>query len=271
MLRACMEGKVIRSAVWLAFACNIKVAALLVAPALGAWWLVRGKGWRFAAWSAGLALAGWAWPLIACPREFLGNVFGYGGYWGIWGIPYWLRELGGERFAGVIYHDFTPEQTRVVQLLKYGTLGAAVAFGWARRWHDAAGLFRTLAITWLTFLIFSPSVGAQYLVWPAAFLLVWSPGWYAATTAASSVFLAAFYTILCRGWPWDFGVSNKDTCPLWLPWSNVAWLATVAAGIAAVLSRKPLPGAGPEPHTEQAQDHGERDVREREACVAGVE
>ena len=140
------------------------------------------------------------------------------------GFRYWMRQFGGTGFAGVIYHDLTTEQAWVMGMLKYGVLAGAAFVGWIRRREDESGLFRTLALTWLVFLIFSPSVAAQYLVWPAAFLLVWSPRWYAGITLAASVFLGAFYTILCRGWPWDFGVSDKDTCPLWLPWSNIAWV-----------------------------------------------
>ena len=250
---ACVDGKVVRSAAFLALACNIKVAALLAAPALGAWWLFRGQGRKFFAWSACIALAGWSWPLAVCPAAFLTNVFGYSGFWGIWGIWYWMRQFGGTGFAGVIYHDLTTEQAWVMGMLKYGVLAGAAFVGWIRRREDESGLFRTLALTWLVFLIFSPSVAAQYLVWPAAFLLVWSPRWYAGITLAASVFLGAFYTILCRGWPWDFGVSDKDTCPLWLPWSNIAWVGVVVAGVGTVLSRNRFPENVSEPNTAEAK------------------
>jgi len=58
--------------------------------------------------------------------------------------------------------------------------------------------------------VFASGVGAQYLVWLAPFFLLHSPRWYAAVTAASAVFLFAFYTTISHGLPWNRGISTAD-------------------------------------------------------------
>jgi hypothetical protein len=211
----------------LAFACNIKVSALLMAPAFGAWALAadRKGAAKFVGTAALVTLAGWSWPLLACPGAFTKNVLGYGGYWGIWGITQVLRATGNPDFAKISYVGLSAAQTTVISTLKLVIIGSALGLAWLWRKRD---IFPTVAATWLIFLVFAPGVAAQYLVWPASFLLLWSPRGYAAVTAGCAVFLAAFYTVICNGWPWVLGVSTSANTPNWLPWTYAAWLPCVA-------------------------------------------
>ena len=222
----------------LAIACNIKVSALIIAPAFGAWALAQSRAGavRFTLASGLLTLAGWAWPLIACPDAFLRNVLGYGGYWGIWGITNLLRATGNPDFAKISYVNLSAAQNTIISVLKCVVIGSALGLAWFRRKQD---LFVTVAAIWLVFLVFAPGVAAQYLVWPAPFLLLWSERWYAGVTAGCSVFLAAFYTAICNGWPWVLGISTAANTPHWLPWTHVAWVPCVAWLIVAIARLRP--------------------------------
>lgn len=224
---ASMEERWVASAGWFALACNVKVAPLLVAPVFFLWWLRRGKGWHFTALSAGLTLLGWAWPLVACPGAFLGNVLGYSGFWGFWGVTYWLFQSGLPAFHIVDFHHLPPAEATVTQALKFAIIAATLVIAWRTR--HAETIFRPLAAVWLVFMVFAPGVVGQYFVWPAAFLLVAAPRAYALVTAACSVFLFIFYTALCHGLPWDFGVGDHTTNPVWMPWSNLAWAGFITA------------------------------------------
>lgn len=224
---ASVEERLVPSACWFALACNVKVAPLLLAPIFFAWWLQRRRGWHFAAVAGTLTLLGWAWPLIACPHAFLKNVLGYSGFWGFWGISFWLYQSGVPAFHVVDFHHLPLAETLVTQGLKFSIIAATLFIGWRTR--GAETIFRPLAAVWLVFMVFAPGVVGQYLVWPAPFLLVACARSYALTAAACSIFLFIFYTALCRGFPWDFGVGDHVTNPVWMPWSNLAWGAFVIA------------------------------------------
>jgi hypothetical protein len=89
-------------------------------------------------------------------------------------------------------------------------------------------IFTTLALAWVVFFVFAPGVCAQYLLWPAPFLLVYSRRWYLAVTAASSLFLFLFYHTLSHGMPWNIAISKNALTLLWSPWSNWPWAVLVA-------------------------------------------
>ena len=224
---ALREKRWIAAGFALALACNIKVSALLIAPAFGAWVLARDRAAtvRFTVSAVLFTVAGWAWPLIACPDAFARNVLGYGGYWGIWGITQLLRATGNPDFAKISYVGLSAAQTSVIQVLKLIIIGSALGVAWFRRRQD---LFSTVGAVWLVFFVFAPGAAAQYLVWPAPFLLLLSARGYAAVTVGCGIFLAAFYTVLCNGWPWVLGVSTAANTPRWLPWTYAAWLPCVA-------------------------------------------
>ena len=234
MLAAAMffTGMLLREKRWLAagialaLACNIKVSALLIAPAFGAWALAQDrKGALQFTLAAMLATAaGWSWPLVVCPGAFMRNVLGYGGYWGIWGITHLLRSTGNPEFQKISYVGLSSAQATIIQVLKWIVISGALGFAWLRRKQD---IFTTVGAIWLVFLVFAPGVAAQYLVWPAPFLLLLSARGYAAVTLGCSVFLAAFYTIICNGWPWLMGISTGANTERWLPWTHAAWVPCV--------------------------------------------
>ncbi|HEX8310088.1 MAG TPA: hypothetical protein VF614_02150, partial [Chthoniobacteraceae bacterium] len=226
---ACADGRLLASAVFYAVACNLKAPALLLGPAIFFFWIGRGAGTRFALAAGALTLLGWSYPLLACPQSFLRNVLGYSSYWGTWGITYWLWRSGLEQFEGIRHGNFTAAQAAVMQTLKWVIIAGTLFLSWWRRRVKGDQLFVTVAGVWLIFMALAPGGAAQYLVWPAPFLLLVSPRSYALVTAASTLHLGIFYTVLCGGLPWDYGIVRPDTDPnSWLLTSNLPWLAFTA-------------------------------------------
>ena len=224
---ACVTAGPMRCAVFFALACNAKVAALILAPVFFFHWLARREGLRFSLVCAAVLLAAWAYPLITCARPFLAHVLGYGSYWGIWGITWWLAQTGWVPFSGVRFGDFTPAQSVVIAILKMLVISATLALAWLRRSAQGRGVFITIAAVWMVFMVFAPGIAAQYLVWPAPFLLVMRPRWFGWVTAACTVHLVIFYTVLCGGFPWYFGIARAATNPTWMLSSNIAWAAFI--------------------------------------------
>lgn len=228
---ACVRGGPLRCALFFSLACNAKVAALVIGPVFFFHWLARREGLRFALMCAGVLLAAWSYPLIACARPFTEHVLGYGSYWGIWGITYWLERSAGQfgwmQFACVRFGDFTPAQSFVIGILKMGIIVATLVIAWRRRLAREHGVFITIAAVWTVFMVFAPGAAAQYLVWPAPFLLMTCARSYAWVTLGCSIHLAIFYTVLSGGFPWYFGIARAATNPIWMLSSNIAWVAFV--------------------------------------------
>ena len=228
---ACVSGGPVRCALFFSLACNAKVAALVIAPVFFFHWLARREALRFSLVCAVLLLAAWSYPLIECARPFTEHVLGYGSYWGIWGFTYWLEQAAGQfgwaQFAGVRFGDFTRAQWIVMVILKTVIIGATLVLAWRRRHVRGRQIFVTVAAVWTVFMVFAPGVAAQYLVWPAPFLLVASTRSYAWVTAACAAHLAIFYTVLSGGFPWYFGIARAATNPIWMLSGNIAWMAFV--------------------------------------------
>ena len=225
---ACVRNCPLQCAFFYALACNIKSPALLMAPVFLFFWGGRKQGVRFALGATAFTLAGWIWPLAVCPGAFLSHVLGYGSYWGIWGITYWLWLTGWPPFQSIVFYGFSFWQSLVMNLLKTMIIGGVLWIAWRRRNTDGIGIFRTVAAAWIVFMVFSPSVAGQYLVWPAAFLLVALPRWYLWITIATTLHLAIYYTVLCGGFPWYFGFGRPAMNYVWMLSSNTAWAAYLA-------------------------------------------
>ena len=206
-------------------ACQVKVIPLLLAPALFFFWLKRGHAGAFFATASATILTGWAVPLIAMPELFLRQVLGYNSNWGSWGITYALHATGAPIFAPVGFQNLTTTQLLIMSTLKLAIVTGALWLGWKRRARTATELPATLALIWAVFFVFAPGVGAQYLVWLAPFLLLTSPRWFVAVTAASTVFLFAFYHAISGGLPWWHGFSTAELLPRWVAWTSLPWLA----------------------------------------------
>ncbi|MGA3171399.1 MAG: glycosyltransferase 87 family protein [Chthoniobacteraceae bacterium] len=240
-----------------AIACNVKIAPILVAPVFLFYWIGRGKrpAITFMAASGALMLAGASWGLIHCPGAFLRNLFGYGSYWGTWGVTWWLTESGVKELGLVSFAGLTDAQNHVVTALKVITLAGVLGLAWRRRKLGGLEFFTTLgaAFTWI--FVFTPGAGVQYMVWFAPFVLLLSPGWWAALTAGSTIYMAWFYQTTAHHFPWDLALPRGPEVVQWGPWTNLVWGTFVALlccrGASWFLLRKadgaPAPVGNPAP------------------------
>jgi hypothetical protein len=243
------EDKPALCGVALGFACNVKVAPLLLGPVFFLWWWGRvdRRAWRlFALCAALVTLAGWSPALIGAPGKFLGNVLGYQGYWGIWGVSWCLKQTGADAFQKVGFEQLTAAQFLVMGVCKWGIILATCAVAWWRRKADARGLFVSLAWVWVLFFVCAAGIAPQYFVWLAPFLLVAAPRWAAAVTAAASAFIFVFYNVTANvitdgtriiggdrwavPWlhPWNLAKSDNPHIALWGPWQLLPWLTLIA-------------------------------------------
>jgi uncharacterized membrane protein len=240
LLLAVREGARDRAAwcgLFFGLACQVKIIPLLLAPAFFFFWFARGRARPFFLASTVTIIAGWAVPLFAMPEVFLHNVLGYSSNWGSWGVTFGLHATGWPAFAPVGFQGLTPWQTAIMSAFKWLIIGAALWLGWRRRHRPASELSATLMLIWAVFFVCAPGVGAQYLVWFAPLILLHAPRWFVAVTAASSVFLFAFYTTTSHGLPWNHGVSTAELLPQWVAWSILPWL-TLAGYLAWSLTRR---------------------------------
>ncbi len=224
----CVAGRPGWSGAALGAACQVKVIALLAAPALVLWWWQQKRARPFIVVATLTVLAGWSVPLATIPVVFVKNVLAYPSYWGSWGITMWLTQSGAAAFRPTGLDSLTPVQTAVAIVLKVIIVAAAFAIGWVRRRREPRDVFTTLALTWLVFFALAPGFGPQYLVWLAPFVAVASPGWFAALTVASTLFLYRFYSVISGDFPWDRGTSTPTLAPQWLAWTNLPWLVVLA-------------------------------------------
>lgn len=207
--------------------CQIKIIPLMILPIFFFFWWHRRAIVSFVLPTMIVFLCLWAEPLLKFPTLFIRNVISYGSYWGIWGITYWLRMTGFKAFSFVWYEGFSPAQNVVVTLLKALVVVSTFVIAWRRRKLDGIGLIESIALSWIVFAVFSPGVCAQYLVWPAPFILFLSPKFYGWITATCSLFLFFFYNIISHGLPWYLGISTNQLNTVWTPWSVWPWAAFI--------------------------------------------
>lgn len=223
----CMKDHHLPCGLFLGLACNIKIVAILLAPVFFFYWVHRGKGLRFTAVTIAVCLAGWSLPLIQYPGVFIKNVFGYSSYWGVWGVTYWLRATHAAVFQPVTWSDMTPAEHTTIAILKGLIVSGILVLAWKRRTARGQGIFATIACAWAIFFMFSPGVGVQYMVWPAPFILLAAPWWYAAFVLAASAYLFVFYNVISHGMPWHHGISTNQLVPLWVSWTNPPWIVFI--------------------------------------------
>ena len=227
---ACMIPNAWLCALMFALSCQVKIIPLLFLPIFVCFWYHRRALRPFVlTLSLGLLFMWWE-PLTTFPALFIKNVLSYGSYWGLWGITYGLRSTGSHVFSAMLVNQSTP-QIVIATLLKILIIAAVVVIGWRRRRLDGRGVLESIALAWIVFFVFSPGVCAQYLVWPAPFLLFLSPRLFAAVTAACSIFLFCFYNVISQGLPWYLGVSTNQLVNRWAPAGILPWMV-FAAGLA---------------------------------------
>jgi hypothetical protein len=237
---SCYRGQVLRSALYLALACNIKVAALLAAPVLFFHWWHLGNARKFFIPAAAVILLGWSIPLVLCPAEFYRKVIGYPGYWGIWGFTGMLKATGIAAFQTSDFTQLESHQLLIMQCSKWAIVACSMILGWRMRHRD---VLLPLAMVWAVFMVAASGVAAQYLIWPAAIVFLALPRAWMIATLGSSVFLATFYTVLCGGLPWYYGEANETVNQGWLPWSNVAWAGWIGALALLIIEARKKPSA----------------------------
>jgi len=192
-------------------------------------WLQRGQLRKFFPIASATILLGWAWPLIVIPGVFIHKVLDYSSIWGTWGLSAILR-LSGMSGMDKIYTAMTGFW--IGEILKLIVIAGVFALAWRRRACEPIGIFTTLSLSFVVFFVFAPGFCVQYLIWFTPFMLVQSERWYAALTAASSVALFAFYTVVSGGLPWDKAFEALRTVSWWVPWLLAPWLAFTACLIA---------------------------------------
>jgi hypothetical protein len=235
----CVEEHVLLSAMFLALACAIKIVPLFLAPVFFFFWLSRGSkpALKFATTFAFSCVAVWAEALTSSPTYFIRNVLSYSSYAGGWGITYWCVF-----FLDTLHFDVTPKSLNhllpLLTGLKIIILASAITLGWLRRKESGAGFLGTITLCWTCFAIFAPGFVPYYLVWMAPFVLLYSPIWYAVLTAASSIYLFAYYNMMSHGMPWN--ASDASVPPAWNDWGTIPWFVMVAIAICAFASRRRL-------------------------------
>lgn len=232
----CARERVVLSALFLGLACAIKIIPLLLVPVFFFFWLTRSRRSVavFCTVFGVVCLAAWSEALIKAPGLFLQNVLGYASFPGGWGITY-LAAVFARQFG--IQHDpvFLECLLTSITALKLITILCVVAFAWFRR--KAAGLefARTVTYCWVCFAILAPGFVPYYLVWIAPFMLLYSGAWYAVVTAASTIYLFAYYNIMAHGMPWN--VCDPTVRPIWSIWGTIPWLVLVAFGLTVLVTR----------------------------------
>ena len=235
----CVEERPMLCALFLGISCNIKIISILIGPIFFFFWFHRREGWRFALCTGAVCLIGWSPALLCCPRLFVHNVLEYGSYWGIWGITYWLRSTHLPAFNHITFTGLTTAQKVTMNILKYAVILCVMALAWMRRALPPKALLSTIAYAWAAFFILAPGACAQYMVWPAPFILLCSTEWYIALVLTSSLFLFQFYNTMSVntkgefGMPWFYGLSVNQLTPRWVLWTNLPW-ATFFAGLVIV-------------------------------------
>jgi Gpi18-like mannosyltransferase len=219
--------------VLLAMSCQVKIIPLLLFPIFLFYWWQRLSVRRFLVSFLASSLLFCLEPLLASPASFARNVLGYGSFWGIWGLTYCLRLTGLDNFDRVSFLNLSPVQQLIMTTLKAVIVLAILVLAWRRRKLPATTLFASIGYAWLIFFVLSPGVAAQYLVWPAPFILLVSPSFYALLVAGSSIFLFALYTLSAGGFPWYFAHATSKLNLISAHWAAVPWL-TVVAGLIAL-------------------------------------
>jgi Glycosyltransferase family 87 len=236
----CVQEHALLNGAFFALACSIKVAQLFLTPVFFFFWLNRGskRALQFTLAFGISCLAGWSGALSDSASFFIRNVLGYNSYPGGWGITYWCTFLLDE-----FHFDVTPQGLNwlipLLKALKIVIVALAIALGWFRRRQSTMGFLDTIGLCWICFAIFTPGFVPYYLVWMAPFVLLYSATWYAALTAASSIYLFAYYNMMSHGiMPWN--ASDPLVPPAWNDWGTVPWFVMVAIAVGALIRKWPL-------------------------------
>src|SRR5205823_7658289 len=121
----------------------------------------------------------WGEPLVKSPLFIIRNVLSYGSLWGTWGITFWLRLTKLAEFSTGGSFNLLPMERLAVTTLKLVVIAAVLVMTWRRRHLGPRESLDSMAFAWIIFFLFAPGMGVQYMVWPAPFLLLLSPVFFA--------------------------------------------------------------------------------------------
>jgi hypothetical protein len=212
---------------FLTLACQVKIIPLLLLPIFFFFWVEQSRASRFL---ASFLLSSFLFclePLLQSPAPFVKNVLGYGSFWGVWGLTYCLRITGLSDFHKTSFFNLSQLQNAIILILKVTIVLSILLLALRRRKLAPAALFASIGYAWIIFFVFSPGVAAQYLVWLAPFILLFSPTFYAFVVAGSSIFLFALYTITSGGFPWYFAHASRKLDAICAQWALIPWLTLV--------------------------------------------
>jgi len=258
---AVLHGRPALSGALLALAFNIKIVPIVLTPAFFFFWLARGRreALLFTTTTVGGFLLGAAVPLIQCPSAYVAHVLCYSSVWGMWGVTYWVRETGLEMFHTLDFRNLSLEQTAIMASLKAILFGGTMTVSWLRRKAAPVELFSTLGIIWTIVFVFAPGAVVQYMPWFAPFILMLTPRWWAALTAASTIFMVSYYHPAAEyRFPWDLAYPKIEESN---PWSNLPWVIFIALLVHQIMRVRaeirlhqtaPLIGTSPETETAAA-------------------
>lgn len=230
----CVEEHALLSGMFLALACGIKIVPLMLTPVFFFFWASRGRkpALQFTVTFALACLGVWSAALVGSPGYFLQDVLGYNSFAGGWGITYWAVLL-----LDALHFDITPQLlnrlTPLLLALKIVVVLGVIVLAWVRRKKSGTEFIATVGLAWICFAIFASGFIPYYVCWFAPFVLFYSASWFAVLTAASSVYLFAYYNMMSHGMPWD--ASDPGVPPAWNDWGTLPWFAAVALAVSALI------------------------------------
>jgi len=227
------------SGLLLALAFNIKVIPILFTPAFFFYWYAQGprQVGAFTAATVGGFFAGAALPLIQCPVNYISHVLAYGSVCGVWGITYWLHTLNIDGFDKVDFRSLSFIQNCTMNILKLIIVCLATGLAWRRRKSTGVELFATLGMVWTLFFVFAPGAVVQYMPWYGPFVLLLAPRWWAALTAATTIFMVSYYHPASEShFPWVLAQPTPQQFSWSEPVSNLPW--AIFTALFVVLARQ---------------------------------
>ncbi len=184
---------------------GIKIVPVMLFPLFFFWLPTWKERVRFFAAVALMAVAIFGYHAYVDFPILSRNVLGYDSTHGVWGYTQWLAPLG-----------LWPTFMRLpAKLLLIGAITFAVFRHTRGRQGDSKTLLEGIALTFLTFLVFSPGFGIQYLVWfavPALFLRM--PREAARFHFWSGLLAFSAYNHWCHGEP----ILSLAGSVRWNPW-----------------------------------------------------
>lgn len=192
-------------------------------------------------------VCGFAYNIAHDAQGLLRNVFLYKSHLQVWGIS--------ELFPTVPL----AVMDRGLKLAIVTGLSALAGWGWLRRRYVTDErerlliAFQTLGLTYLTFLVFTPGFGVQYLSWLVASTVFLNLGGAIGFNILGGAFLFSVYTFWNRGFPWYN--ADSDFVGMWtgLPatldlalWCYLAvWLLyEITSSVQKAVSLKPQTSMG---------------------------